>query len=244
MNESGIIDEFFSWANIYVAGCYIVNSNINNLKIYATASFSFIDTGRKKLGVTNNHVLKEYEKHAQNEEFIDFYVGDFSFNPKELLIDSSPDLDIATFDFDVVDMAKIGNNNSFCTVESWPPPRVKEKDKVLFSGFPGQFVKKGIPESIFYSVSLMERVYSVEHDYFTLLRDLQSPNYKMVEGAIDISNFCDQGGFSGSLVLNVKKKNNLEIVVPCGIIYEGINSLGQITYVRHIDLIASNGSFS
>lgn len=244
MTESKIVDEYFSWANLYVAGCYIVNSDIENPKIYSTATFSFIDTGFKKLGITNEHVLRKFEQLDQKEKSVDFYVGSFCFNPLELLIDRSSKLDIATFDFDDIELSEIGKNRCFCSVEKWPLPRVDEMDTVLFSGFPGQYVKKGIPELSFYSISIMEMVHSVDKDQFTLFRDFKSKNYEKINSAIDVSNFKDQGGFSGSLVLKVTKKGLLNTVVPCGLVYQGLNSFGQITYVRHIDFISKDGLLS
>jgi ammonia channel protein AmtB len=77
----------------------------------------------------------------------------------------------------------------------------------------------------------------------TLQRDLENdPHIQQNSGHIDIKEFHNQGGFSGTLILNVPHQQELTTVVPIGIFYQGIDTLSQISYIRHLDYINPDGT--
>tara|TARA_R110000868_G_C10858743_1_gene761317 strand:+ start:701 stop:1441 length:741 start_codon:yes stop_codon:yes gene_type:complete len=242
--EEAFQKEIIKLANFYCTGCFIANQNPNNASILNTATFSFVNTGDKKLGITNHHVLEFYEQEKVKDNDVVFYVGNKVIDPSQYLIAKSPDSDLATFDFDSVDLNEINKDLAFCEPSDWPPPRPQVDDVIVYSGFPGQFVQKNnVPEIVFNSVGIIEQIHSVHSEKFTLNRDLENdPNIQQSSGHINIKSFHNQGGFSGTLILQVPHKEKLTRVVPIGIFYEGIDKLLQISYIRHLDYINKNGS--
>ena len=115
---------------------------------------------------------------------------------------------------------------------------------VVYSGFPGQFAQKdNVPEIVFNSVGIIESIHSVDGEKFTLQRDLENdPNIQQKSGHIDINEFHNQGGFSGTLILKVPHHSKITTVVPIGIFFQGIDTLSQISYIRHLDYINSDGT--
>lgn len=241
--EDAFGKEIINLANFYCTGCFIANENPVFAKVLNIASFSFVDTGQIKIGITNDHVIEEFEKRKNETDDVVFYIGNLKIDPFEFLIDRSAKYDLATFNFDSVNLSTINKNLTFCSPNKWPPSRPKIDDVVVYSGFPGQFTKtKRIPEIIFNSVGVIELVQSVDEEKFTLQRDLDNdPNIRKSSGYVDMNEFKSQGGFSGTLILHIPHTEVITKVEPVGIFYQGIDTLSQISLIRHIDYIDIDG---
>ena len=56
-----------------------------------------------------------------------------------------------------------------------------------------------------------------------------------------LSHACARLGFSGTLILHIPHTEVITKVEPVGIFYQGIDTLSQISLIRHIDYIDIDG---
>jgi len=110
-------------------------------EVKSAGTGTLISTGRKKLIVTNDHVLAGYEGLASTTDGIHFQVGRAAFDPHERLIDRNALSDLCTFDaegLDINDRLEIDPvpTLGFYDAQGWPPEPPEVGDVVLWAGFP------------------------------------------------------------------------------------------------------------
>ena len=226
-----------NWAEMYVTGCIIAESDRSKgARILNSATFSFINTGKIYMAITNWHVIDIYRTLKSKSPSVILQVGNEVIDPEKYIIDENEKLDLVTFSFNSL----IDNTFKlkFCSTETWPPAIPRKDDLVVFSGFPGNFVDKTkLPLVEFHSFQFFEFVYEVSEDHLTLHRNLGECDLTSITK--NIEEFKNLGGFSGSLICKVDQSKLIPLV-PIGIIYEG-SSDWQIQLARHLDIIDISG---
>lgn len=92
-------------------------------------------------GVTNNHVLKTYEKHKAEKHDIFCQLGSGPFDPMANLISCSARWDLATFTIPDQTLKHFGHN--VFLARDWPPKPLEKVDHVVFGGYPE--IRRSIP---------------------------------------------------------------------------------------------------
>ncbi|MBZ5680788.1 MAG: hypothetical protein LAO24_11860 [Acidobacteriia bacterium] len=94
--------------------------------------------GDKYLGVTCEHVLREYRRIKEAQTQTVFHFGRAAINPEEHLISENRVYDLAVFDLtpfvgEVPDFTAA----KFVEPTTWPPRDVSREDVICLGGFPG-----------------------------------------------------------------------------------------------------------
>jgi hypothetical protein len=119
--------------------------------ITANGSFGLVDTGQKKLLVTCNHVLEEFENRLQNDPELKICVC-LDKNPPVLLdlvvpIDRDKRLDLVTIDIER--LLPACGARKFYALSQNPAPCVKRGDQLFFVGYPGMW-RSTTDEGVFF----------------------------------------------------------------------------------------------
>jgi hypothetical protein len=227
-------DVIVKWAESYVTGCFIAEIDLSKkVCIKNTASISFINTGNVRLAVTNWHVIDKFRELRKESSTTIFQVGNLKIDPENYIIDENINKDLVTLNLNNFDEKNF--QATYCSVDSWPPPRAQENDIVVFSGYPGNYVNRtNLPEITFDSVQYFELVKKVSDDRLVLHRNLE--RCLLIPKARNMNGLGKLGGFSGSLVLKVDQSKKISSLIPVAIIYQGIDNW-QIQHARHLDVI-------
>ncbi|MDX2144777.1 MAG: hypothetical protein SFV19_15585 [Rhodospirillaceae bacterium] len=102
--------------------------------ILANATMCVVKTPTTLFGVTNEHVLKIYEKQKAENEDIFCQLGGGPFNLAENLLSRSQQWDLATFRIPEITLKHWGG--SVFVSEAWPPKPIRKGDTVMLGGFP------------------------------------------------------------------------------------------------------------
>ena len=114
-----------------------LNSAVGTVK--ANGGFSLLDTGKKKILVTCDHVLTEFEeaRRKRREAFLGVCLD--KGNPLELdtkhVLCRDSKLDLATFDLE--SMLPYCTGRKFYNMANSPAPKARTGDRLVFQGYPG-----------------------------------------------------------------------------------------------------------
>src|SRR5262249_280572 len=100
-----------------------------------------VKTAEMVFGVTNNHVLKIYERHKAEKHDIFCQLGSGPFDPSSNLIDWSEYWDLATFRIPAQTLRNFGHKGVLAP--DWPPRAIEKDDVVVFGGYPE--VRRSVP---------------------------------------------------------------------------------------------------
>ena len=233
-----LTNQYSKWVDKYVSYIFFADPvSKQDSKIFDSASVTFIDTGQRKIAVTNEHVISEYRKLVKVHNDINFQLGSFSIDIESRLIDINKHCDLATFYIKPKEIESL--NRQFCFTKSWTPKRIKEEELLIFAGYPGAFRDKIKYNYVhFDSAIYTEQIISVSDDSFKIALDRQS--YKHFLGNRKNSELTDLSGFSGAGVFRINQNNPISYLEPVGIIFEGINEW-QLQMGSHIDFIDKYG---
>lgn len=112
--------------------------------ILRNGSFGLVNTGRKKLLVTCNHVWEGFKNLRSENPNLMFSLCVDKFNPivipdpDSLLVDNDERCDLATFDTAEVSDAFLGGFLQFFNVSVNRPPKLRSGDTLYMIGFPGK----------------------------------------------------------------------------------------------------------
>jgi hypothetical protein len=201
-------------------------------------SIFFVGTKSALFGVTARHVYEEYLKDADAGPTI-CQIGDLVVNPKERLISTGTDIDIATFDITPRELAELGN----ITVP-WPPNMPAVGTGVFVCGLPG--FARGMPASrmvtFMHFVALM-CVDSVSERGISMVRQ---PNEEMIDllgKELPPSNM-DIGGMSGGpIAVHMNTPMGLTCWFLSAVISEGHQAY-DIIHGARADRINDDGTVS
>lgn len=113
----------------------------NDYRILNNGTLCLVDTGRRKIGVTADHVYSEYLCNKQLIPEVVCQIGGTTFTPEERLIDRSATLDLASFE--LTDVVVAASGGYFHAPPTWPTSVVHEGDAILLGGYPGRLRDKG-----------------------------------------------------------------------------------------------------
>jgi hypothetical protein len=102
--------------------------------VVSSGTMCLVKTPDAVLGITNNHVLKIYERHKREKADTFCQVGSAPFDPTEHLIDRSECWDLATFRIPRQTLRNFGHKVFVPKV--WPPAPINAEDDVVFGGYP------------------------------------------------------------------------------------------------------------
>jgi hypothetical protein len=100
-----------------------------------------IKTSEAVFGVTNDHVLKTYEKRKTERSDIFCQLGSGPFDPTANLISSSKYWDLATFNIPELTLRTFGHKGFLA--RKWPPKPITNDDHVVFGGYPE--IRRSVP---------------------------------------------------------------------------------------------------
>jgi len=92
-----------------------------------------LDTGTRKLGITAEHVFRQYCEDLDARKVFHCQFGGVIVKPKELLIDSDRTLDIATFR---MSDALLSGTARFSRAQAWPARPPQKHDWLFYGGYP------------------------------------------------------------------------------------------------------------
>ena len=235
------IREIANKLSFFTIPIYFVNNqeSLSPGGILKNATGVLIDTGKKHILVTCEHVWSAFEEErlVNKNLVLGFGRGNGErlvfINPQ--LIDMDKDYDIAVFDFNFKD---IFGKKAFYSSDYWPPSVPAVKDAVFLLGYPGQYrnadaTRLGIFSAI---VGFADFVSSVSERNIILadeknVRELR----EFMEGYPAI---WDLGGMSGGPVF-VKRNNNYELI---GIMRAADTGPHATIFVAPLYYISSDGT--
>lgn len=119
-----------------------IDQNPSTVKTNGTCVF--VDTGEKKLILTNHHVFDHYRRTLQSEPKAGLAINlgpsvtPFLDNP--VVLDEDKEIDLTVIEWNDLEKWR-GHNKRFFIIRDWPIPKPKEKDPITIVGFPGQLRK-------------------------------------------------------------------------------------------------------
>jgi hypothetical protein len=99
-----------------------------------SGSMCVLKTPEALIGITNNHVLKIYEKHKAERDDIFCQLGSAPFDPTANLIACSEYWDLATLRIPALTLRHWGRR--VIELRSWPPPPIIMEDHCVYGGYP------------------------------------------------------------------------------------------------------------
>lgn len=209
----------------YCGPLHFTSSLQDSSGVNSNGTFGLIDTGERKLLVTNHHVIEGFNSAKQQEPNLKICIALNEPNlivlDEALLLDPDPDVDLATFDMSPL----LGEcrTKAFYNVPLASIAKVNPGDKVFFIGFPGN--SRRIEERAVISGTVP---YAIEVDacgakHFVSnidrLRHLDKDDNPVPVGNME------HGGASGSPCFLVAAKGELQLA---GFVKESISYLISI----------------
>ena len=203
--------------------------------ILHNGTICYVNTSSRRIGITANHVYKEYlaDKEAHDAEAIECQFGSSTIYPEERVIDGSEEWDIATFDLPDVFVGASLNPKSYHHAVRWPPHRAQKSDLVMYGGFSGVLRKEKGPIADLPFQWVAGRVSEVTDDAITLEPDFEKMRWQGPETN------DNPGGWSGGPVFRSVEDEPIARLELIGIISR---SLGQSVFARHADAVQADGT--
>lgn len=107
----------------------------------SSGTISLIDIGNGPVGITCQHIVKEYRSFNKKNDNVVCNVGNVQIDLISQLIDENSEIDIAVIGFTkkqitaITSESLIGSN--VFKPSQWPPEPPKKDEYVMFGGFPG-----------------------------------------------------------------------------------------------------------
>jgi hypothetical protein len=204
-------------------------------RIFQNGTICFVHTGCKLIGVTADHVYQGYLKDKEKYGVFDCQFGASTVVPEKYLIDRNKELDLATFDISAVLVASSGSSIHYSL--KWPPDPVREKEVVLFGGFPGILRKPKMVTADFAFQTFVTAVTEVSQDKISLQFDKSNIHWPLHEhGQLNSA----LGGQSGGPVFRVVEGAPIDRLELIGFIYEYSEEY-NIMLARHASIINGDG---
>ena len=195
-----------------------------------------LNTGSKVIWVTADHVYNQYLSDKDSYQSFGCQFGSSTVQPEKYLIDRNRGLDLATFEVPGVLMAPSGISVHYPL--KWPPERIKDREVVLFGGFPGALREEQETKAEHPFQSFVSAVNSVSTENIGLHLDLPNLHWPFHEG--DTFN-ADLGGASGGPVFRIIEAPPIDRLELVGFIYE-YSTAFELMFARHAHHIDSDGS--
>ena len=203
-------------------------------RVLHNGTICYVDTGQRKIGITNNHVYQQYMDDLARFPDVEAQFNGNTIRPETRLIDQNKELDLATLDVPAVFVSSSTRNLAHHKPAGWPPSAVKTGDLVLYGGYPGELKDFSPGQVEFPFQSFMWRPTGITDANIVLHVDF--PNlFWPGHGEERINE--ELGGISGGPVFRIiehldqpEKRIDYELV---GIVYE-IHESWDVVRARHI----------
>jgi hypothetical protein len=207
-----------------------------------SGSMCILKTPEALIGITNNHVLKTYEKHKAERDDIFCQLGSAPFDPTANLVACSEYWDLATFRIPTLTLRHCGYK--VFVPQSWPPAAITMEDHCVYGGYPEH--RRQVPPG--------PRPPTMTADFVSFRASPHGCSESNVSFQIDtatltwLPNVTDPlredanlSGMSGGPCFRIiGAENRIEYA---GVIYEGRWDIG-IIFVRQASLISANGQIA
>jgi hypothetical protein len=201
-----------------------------------------VQTSEALLGITNNHVLKIYERHKAEKHDLFCQLGSAPFEPTDNVIARSEHWDLATFS--IPEQTQQHWGHTAFVAHTWPPPPLAADDHVVFGGYPE--VRRSVPPG--------PHPPTMSIDFVSFRRQPHNCSPEQVSFHIDptqvtwLPNVHDPltagtslSGMSGGPCFRiVAAEDRIELA---GFIYEGDYNLG-IVFARQARLVSAQGQIA
>jgi hypothetical protein len=122
---------------------FFTTSPKNASGVTNNASFGLVNTGKKRLLVTCQHVWEEFKKMRSETPELLFCLcldngNPLIISPEALFVDEDKRSDLVTFDVESLLSTRGVNGVEFFDLQEKPPPKVKAGDVLYLIGFPGK----------------------------------------------------------------------------------------------------------
>ncbi len=203
----------------------------------------FLDTGKRKILITADHVIKGFENERKNrpESILVLAGGDDNTKPQIIsdwsVIERNKERDIATIEIpDNFSASEIGK--TYIKPKSWPPERVKEGEVALLAGYPG-ILRKASQRGLELRIATAKLpITSVSERRFLLADSMDEREIFDYIGSLP--KLSSLGGMSGSPVF-VSRDSSYELV---GVLYQGRGGAKGPIFVAHIEIINDDGTIN
>lgn len=204
-------------------------------RILQNGTICFVHTGERLIGVTADHVYKKYLEDKARYKVFECQFGGSTVDPEHYLIARSERSDLATFDIPSVLVSAAGS--SVHHPPQWPTESVREREVVLFGGFPGILREAKDIEASFPFQTFVTATIAVSPDNIKLHVDLPNLHWPLHDGE-KIN--PELGGQSGGPVFRVVEGAPIDRLELVGFIYEYSPSL-DVMLARHASMVAPDG---
>jgi hypothetical protein len=206
--------------------------------------------GARLVGVTAEHVIKEFEKAQMPGTKIVCLLRTVPFDLTGAIIDRDATLDIATFSVTENQLTASEAVAIDCRLE-WPPPEVDKGAALSLAGFPEQ-LKSGSPYSsvefkAYVNMPFVED--ASEHDIIVTYEPQRDIRIRAAPQFPDLG--ANLSGCSGGPVLMHVERNGCHQCFPVGIILigagerpEGAMTEFDIIRIRRINIIRQDGTIN
>jgi hypothetical protein len=211
-------------------------------RLLHNGTICYVDTGQRKIGITNDHVYQQYLEDLANFPDVEAQFDGNTIKPETRLIDRNKDLDLATFDVPAIFVSSSTRNLVHHMPAGWPPSHAISGDLVLYGGYPGELKEISPGPAEFPFQSFIWRPTDITDTNIVLHVDFPNlfwPGHE--EEGIN----QELGGISGGPVFRVieqldrpEKRVYYELV---GIVYE-IHESWEVVRARHIRHVLADGT--
>jgi len=207
--------------------------------ILHNGTICFVDTGSAELGVTANHVYEQWLKDLAEfgDDTLECQFGGSTIYPEKHAIAQSIKRDLATFVVpEVFVTASMLTNRTHHHALTWPPDRLKPRERVLLGGYPGILRKeKGETADLPFQWSL--GVVDDAGDANIVVLPFDDLHWLSNNEAIN----TDLRGCSGGPVYRLVEVPFIRLELA-GFIHEFVDD-GKAVLARHADFVLADGKF-
>jgi hypothetical protein len=217
----------FWWHGLDADGTYRVLHN---------GTLCVFHTGVCQLGVTADHVYAGYLRDKDRYSAFSCQFGGATVEPEKWLIDRNAKADLATFQIPAVILAPANLHPHYPV--SWPTEPVREREVVIYGGYPGALREEKAATLVSGFQTLASAVTSVSPDKMGLYLDLEHLHWPFHEGEKINARL---GGMSGGGVYRVIEAKPVDRIELVGFIYEHSESF-DLMFARHAHFVSADGS--
>jgi hypothetical protein len=230
------------WAEPFARPVYFGRRHPNSNKLeIANGTGGLLRLGDKFLGVTCQHVIKQYRAARLGGRADFFYFGDAPIDPEASVIDESERLDLVVFDLtQVATRTPLLRESNFYEPRHWPPADVAESDVLAFVGFPGEWrEQEGRLDLYFHKINYgAASIESVSEDRICSRLALDEVTYFVRNK----TGFESAGGLSGAPVF-VWRRGVLLTGELVGFVYEH-QAAFDLLFIRRATSIQASGKLN
>src|SRR5258706_310406 len=204
-------------------------------RILHNGTVCFLNTGVRLIGVTADHVYREYLKDKARYSAFACQFGESTIEPEKRLIHRDEYLDLATFDLSEVFVGATGRSIHY--LPNWPTQPLRERETVLFGGYPGILREEKPMTAELPFQTFATAVTAVSPDNIKLHLDMPNVYWPFHEGEEFNS---ELGGLSHGPVFRIVEAPPIDRLELVGFIYEYSPNL-EVMFARPASQIARDG---